>query len=71
MECATEINWWWVTFFASLIGVMALPLFNNFLPVWFCDKLGWHIKPKDNQSISKLYIGRCSRCTNKALFESD
>ena len=59
----------WIAFFVVLTMVL-LALFNNYLPKWFCDKMGWHLTPKEQWSDGCSQNGVCPRCNNKVMQDS-
>jgi len=45
---------------------------NDFLPLprWACDRLGWHLMPKELSSDGFNVIGKCPRCGKKIMQDS-
>lgn len=44
--------------------------FNRYLPVWFCDKLGWHMAPTMQTFDGASHGGNCTRCDKKVMQDS-
>ena len=55
---------------AVLLGLIIVPFFNSKLPKWFCDKMGWHLKPESLEFDGCSYVGICPRCGKKVLQDS-
>ncbi len=53
-----------------LIGGMLLALFNNYLPIWFCHNLGWHLQPFRIEKDGCSLIGECPRCGKSVMQDS-
>lgn len=49
--------------FIFIASGIILAMFNNWLPVWFCHKLNWHLQPKKIDS-------KCPRCDKKVSQDS-
>lgn len=47
-----------------------LALFNRWLPVWACSRMGWHLAPKAQGFDGASLNGRCPRCNSKVLLDS-
>lgn len=47
---------------AVIIIMIMLAICNRFLPRWFCDKMGWHLKPKKIERDQVNQKGICPRC---------
>lgn len=47
-----------------------LSIFNNWLPIWACNKLGWHLEPKSKNFDGVSLNGVCPRCNKKVLQDS-
>ena len=54
-----------------LIIMVAMPLCNKWLPVWFCKNFGyWHLKPKQVGFDGCSNTGVCPRCGKNVLQDS-
>jgi hypothetical protein len=54
-----------------IIALFACVLFNEHLPKWFCDHLGWHLAPKHYQDFDGVnFKGICPRCNKEVLQDS-
>lgn len=51
-------------------GIVFCAVFNDCLPKLFCDKFGWHVKPKDIKSDGCSMTGKCSRCGKDTMQDS-
>lgn len=51
--------------FFSLLVLSAI--FNKYLPVWFCHKMGWHLRPKELGFDGCSCFGTCPRCGKEVL----
>lgn len=55
-----------IIFFILLI-LIGLSLLNPILPKFFCDKVGWHIAPKQTGFDGASFFGKCPRCKKNVL----
>jgi hypothetical protein len=53
-----------------IISIIVLTLCNRWLPVWFCNHLGWHVAPKEQGYDGASLYGRCPRCHKRVLQDS-
>lgn len=51
-------------------SILLLVLLNSYLPKWFCDKLGWHLEPKEKSFDGCSLEGICPRCGKHVLQNS-
>ena len=57
--------------FLGFVSSILLLAFNNKrLPVWFCNKLGWHLPPKSRDFNGVNYYGKCPRCNKMVIKDS-
>ena len=57
--------------FVAVVFVLYLcAFFNTRLPVWFCNKMGWHLKPVKIDFDGCSLTGVCSRCGKFVLQDS-
>jgi len=47
-----------------------LAVFNNHLPKWFCDHMGWHLAPGSQGFDGCSSTGECPRCSKKVMQDS-
>ena len=47
--------------------MLILGMLNKYLPKWFCDKLGWHLAPKEQGFDGCSFTGTCPRCGKKVM----
>ena len=47
-----------------------LAIFNSLLPIWFCHKMDWHLKPKKQNFDGCSFNGKCPRCSKKVMQDS-
>jgi hypothetical protein len=59
-----------IVFVILLLPISILPLFNRWLPEWFCKKLGWHLAPKVQKFDGASFGGNCPRCNKAVLKDS-
>lgn len=60
-----------VSIFSIIIFIlMLLVTFNDYLPRWFCDKLGWHLAPTTQGFDGCSSTGVCPRCGKSVLLDS-
>lgn len=55
-------------FFIGLLILSAI--FNDYLPKWFCDKMGWHVAPEAQGFDGCSLKGQCPRCGKHVLQDS-
>jgi len=53
-----------------ILLTIVLPSFNKYLPKWFCDKMGWHLRPKMIGFDGCSSTGTCPRCNKHVLQDS-
>lgn len=53
-----------------MLSIMTLIHYNKRLPRWFCDHLGWHMKPRRIKSERYVTYGMCPRCRRKVIQNS-
>lgn len=49
---------------------LCLALLNKHLPVWFCNKIGWHLEPTAQGFDGCSFTGNCPRCGKSVLQDS-
>jgi len=59
-----------IVLIVSFLICLLLTIFNKHLPKWFCDKMGWHLTPKDQKFDGASLNGRCPRCGKYVLQDS-
>lgn len=59
-----------IIIFIFLIILVLLAVLNEYLPRWFCDKLGWHLQPNTALFDGASWYGRCPRCKEKIIQDS-
>ena len=47
-----------------------LAIFNKYLPIWFCNKMHWHLRPLDIGFDGCSPTGKCPRCGKHVLRDS-
>jgi hypothetical protein len=52
------------------IIMLILTVINNWLPKWFCEKMGWHIAPTIQGFDGCSFNGNCPRCGKRVLQDS-
>lgn len=52
------------------VSFMILVLCNKYLPIWFCNKMGWHLSPVAQSFDGCSYVGKCPRCGKFVLRDS-
>ena len=50
--------------------VLVAALINRWLPEWFCRGMGWHLAPKEQGFDGCSFKGRCPRCGESVLQDS-
>jgi len=50
-----------------LVFMLACAVFNDHLPKWFCDKMGWHLSPIWQGFDGCSFTGKCPRCQKPVL----
>jgi hypothetical protein len=53
-----------------IIFMVGCAVFNEYLPVWFCHYMQWHVKPKQTTFNGCNEIGMCSRCGQRVMQDS-
>ena len=53
-----------------LLVLILLPWLNQYLPIWFCTNLGWHVIPENIGFDGASFTGRCSRCHELVIQDS-
>lgn len=64
-----EVVFFSVVLLVLLTGLM-LAVFNKYLPVWFCNHMGWHLTPKKQGNDGCSNTGVCPRCGKPVLQDS-
>ena len=59
-----------VVFLSFIIIAIGLATVNDLLPIFFCDRLGWHIAPDRQFFDGCSLVGICPRCGKKVLQDS-
>jgi len=59
-----------VSILILIVISILLAIFNKYLPVWFCNKLGWHLRPLNIKQDGFNFTGRCPRCNKHVLQDS-
>jgi len=57
-------------FSIAVFILMLLVTFNDYLPRWFCDHIGWHLTPTKQGSDGCSLTGTCPRCGKSVLQDS-
>jgi len=57
-------------FLIAGILFMLCGIFNKYLPKWFCDHMGWHLAPNNQNFDGCSFEGVCPRCKKKVLQDS-
>ena len=54
------------------VGCVAVicAIFNQYLPKWFCIKMGWHLRPNSIGFDGCSNMGTCPRCDKFVLQDS-
>ena len=52
------------------LAFLLLTILNRFLPRWFCDKLGWHLAPREVGFDGANVKGICPRCGKRVMQDS-
>jgi hypothetical protein len=52
------------------LGMVILAFCNKYLSRWACDKLGWHLAPKEQGFDGCSFCGLCPRCNKPVLQDS-
>ncbi len=65
----------WMLYFLVPLGIilsttLVLCLLNKYLPIWFCDHMGWHLEPSAQGFDGCSFKGTCPRCSKKVLQDS-
>ena len=60
----------YILFFGSVVTLFILALCNKWLPIWFCNNMGWHLAPKSQGFDGCSLNGKCPRCGKKVLRDS-
>lgn len=47
------------------VVVLLFVIFNKHLPVWFCEKLNWHIADNNISFDGHNFVSTCVRCGKK------
>ena len=58
-------------FLIFVAGVLLLAFNNKRLPLWFCNKLGWHLPPKVKDFNGVNHYGKCPRCDKLVTKDSE
>ena len=53
-----------------LAAVLLSVIFNKYLPVWFCRRIGWHLRPNEIGFDGCSLNGICPRCGKEVLQDS-
>ena len=60
-----------IIFFMIMIMIFLLLSFlNKYLPKWFCDKIGWHLEPREIGFDGCSRNGVCPRCGKSVMQDS-
>lgn len=57
-------------FLSGFVSLLVLTLRNRWLPVWFCQHMGWHLAPTTQGFDGCSVTGVCPRCGKKVLQDS-
>lgn len=52
------------------VSFVVLALYNKYLPVWFCEHIGWHLEPARHGFDGCSCFGVCPRCQKFVLQDS-
>lgn len=58
-----------ILFLITLLLLLST-VFNKYLPIWVCKKLGWHLCPNEIGPDGCSFRGICPRCGKKILQDS-
>lgn len=58
-----------IVLFVLIVSLMCC-FFNKHLPIWFCNKLGWHLAPREKGWNGCSMTGVCPRCNKEVLMDS-